>query len=77
MENGIFVNQSKYAKSLVKRFGLDSAKFLYVLILSWLLMIVVPVLIPVFIEAWLVAYFIWMTVSRPDISFSVGVCARC
>ncbi|KAH9780167.1 hypothetical protein KPL71_007985 [Citrus sinensis] len=28
MENGIFVNQSKYAKSLVKMFGLDSAKHL-------------------------------------------------
>ena len=28
MENGIFVNQSKYTKSLVKRFGLDSAKHL-------------------------------------------------
>ena len=28
VENGIFVNQSKYAKSLVKRFGWDSGKHL-------------------------------------------------
>ncbi|KAF7148812.1 hypothetical protein RHSIM_Rhsim03G0246900 [Rhododendron simsii] len=49
-DTGMFISQYKYAKGLVSKFGLESAKHARSLL--------------------------YLTASRPDIAFSVGVCAR-
>ncbi|KAH9801648.1 hypothetical protein KPL71_001103 [Citrus sinensis] len=79
METGIFVNQSKYAKSLVKRFGLDSTKHMKTLMgTNTKLTIddsgsnVAPSLYRSMIGS-----LLYLTASRLNICFSVGVCARC
>jgi hypothetical protein len=75
---GIFISQSKYAKDLVKRFGLDGKSH------AW-----TPMSTSVKISSDLVGKsvdpslyksmigsLLYLTASRPDIAFSVGVCAR-
>ncbi|XP_062075203.1 uncharacterized mitochondrial protein AtMg00810-like [Humulus lupulus] len=74
----IFISQSKYAKNLVKRFGLETAK---------------PAKIPMGTTIKLsndenvtqvdptlyrskIGNLLYLTASRPDISYSVGVSAR-
>jgi hypothetical protein len=72
---GIFISQSKYAKDLVKRFGKSRAR--------------TPVSTSVKISSDLtgksvdpslyrsmIGSLLYLTASRPDIAFSVGVCAR-
>ena len=59
-EDGIFISQEKYAKNLVKRFGLDSKKHSST-----------PMSSSVKLSRDAVGID-----SRPDITFSVGVCAR-
>jgi hypothetical protein len=74
---GIFIFQSKYAKDLVKRFGLDGKSHART-----------PMSTSVKINADLtgkgvdstlyrsmIGSFLYLTASRPDIAFSVGVCA--
>ena len=77
-EDGIFISQEKYAKNLVKRFGLDSKKHTSTPISSSAKLSrdaagtkVDPTLYWSMIES-----LLYLTASRPDIAFSVGVCAR-
>jgi len=74
---GIFISQSKYAKDLVKRFGLDGKSHART-----------PMSTSVKISSDLagksvdpslyrsmIGSLLYLTASRPDITFSVGVCA--
>ena len=77
-EDVIFISQEKYAKNLVKRFGLDSKKHTSTPISSLAKLSrnatgteVDPTLYRSMIRSHL-----YLTASKPDIAFSVGVCAR-
>ena len=77
-EDGIFISQEKYAKNLVKRFGLDSKKHTFTPMGSSAKLSrdaagtkVDPTLYRSMIRS-----LLYLTASRPDITFSVGICAR-
>nr|XP_023923489.1 uncharacterized protein LOC112034899 [Quercus suber] len=77
-KDGIFISQEKYAKNLVKRFGLDSKKytstsmnFLEKLSLDAAGVDVDPTPYQSMIDS-----LIYLNTSRLDIAFSVGVCAH-
>ena len=77
-DSGIFLSQSKYAKNLVKKFGLESTSSVRTpmspnvkLIVDLLGKSVDPSLYKSMIGSPL-----YLIASRPDISYSVGVCAR-
>jgi hypothetical protein len=75
---GIFISQSKYAKDLVKRFGLDgkthaqTSMSTSVKISSDLMGKSVD---PSLYRS-MIGSLLYLTASRPDIAFSIGVCAR-
>jgi hypothetical protein len=75
---GIFISQAKYAKDLVKRFGLDGKSHAHT-----------PMSTSIKISADLtgkqvdptlyrsiIGSLLYLTASRPDIAFSVRICAR-
>ena len=73
----IFILQEKYARNIVKKFGLDSKKHAFTPMSSSIKLNVdsssvevSPTLYRSIIESLL------YLISRPDIAFSVGVCAR-
>ena len=77
-KDGIFISQEKYAKNLVKRFGLNSKKHISTpmsslakLSLDAAGMDVDPTLYRSMISS-----LLYLIASRPDITFSVGVRAR-
>ena len=77
-DSGIFLSQSKYAKNLVKNFGLESASFVRIpmspnvkLIVDLLGKSVDPSLYRSMIGS-----LLYLTASRPGIIYSVRVCAR-
>jgi hypothetical protein len=75
---GIFISQSKYARDLVKRFGLDGKSrastpmSTSVKISSDL----VGKSVDPSLYMSMIGSLLYLTASRPDIAFSVGVCAR-
>ena len=77
-DSGIFLSQSKYAKNLVKKFGLESASSIRTpmdpnvkLTVDLLGKSVDP-----FLYRSMIGSLLYLTASRPDISYSVGMCAR-
>ena len=77
-DSGIFLSQYKYAKNLVKKFGLESASSVKTpmspnveLTTELLGKSVDPSLYKSMIGS-----LLYLTTSKPDISYSVGVCAR-
>ena len=77
-DSGIFLSQSKYAKNLMKKFGLDFANSIRTptspnvkLTVDLLGKSVDPSLYRSMIGS-----LLYLTASRPDISYNVGVCAR-
>ena len=77
LKEGIFVSQTKYARELVKRFGLDSGRH-----------IATPMSTTLelskdsdgksadsHVYRSMIGSLLYLTASRPDISFSVGACA--
>ena len=77
-DSGIFISQSKYAKNLVKKFGLEYASSIRTpmslnvkLTVDFLGKSVDPSLYRSMIGS-----LLYLTASRPDINYSVGVCAR-
>ena len=77
-DSGIFLSQSKYAKNLVKKFGLEFASSVRTpmspnvkLTIDLLGKSVDPSLYRSMIGS-----LLYLTASRLDISYSVGVCAR-
>lgn len=76
--NGIFINQAKYTKDIIKKFGLDSAKAY-----------ATPMAtdchldkdekgkkVDVTLYRGMIGSLLYLTASRPDIMFAVCVCAR-
>ena len=77
-KNGIFTSQEKYAKNLVKRFGLDSKKHTSTPMssLAKLSLDAVRVDVDSTLYRSMIGSFLYLTASRPDIAFSMGLCAR-
>ena len=77
-ELGIFTSQSKYAKNLVKKFGLESTSSVKTpMILNVKLTIdLLGKSVDSSLQRSMIGSFLYLTTSRPDISYSVGVCAR-
>ena len=74
----IFISQDKYAKNLVKRFGLDSKKHASTPMSSSIKMSsdLVSVEVDPTLYKSIIGSLLYLIASRPDITFSVGVCAR-
>ena len=77
-EDGIFISQEKYAKNLVKRFGLNSKKHTSTPMSSSakLSCDAAGVKVDPTLYRSMIGSLLYLTASRPDIAFNVGVCAR-
>ena len=77
LDSGIFLSQSKYAKNLVKKFGLESASSVRTP-MSLNVKLTVDLLgksVDSSLYRSMIGSLLYLTASRPDISYSVGVCA--
>ena len=77
-DSDIFLSQSKYAKNLVKKFGLESTSFVKTP-MSPNVKLTVDLLskrIDSSLYRSTIGSLLYLTTSRPDISYSVEVCAR-
>ena len=75
---GIFLSQSKYAKNLVKKFGLEFASSVRTP-MSPNVKLTIDLLgksVNSSLYRSMIGSLLYLTASRPDISYSVGVCAR-
>jgi hypothetical protein len=75
---GIFISQSKYAKDLVKRFGLDGKSRARTPMSTSIKIssdLAGKSVDPALYRS-MIGSLMYLTASRPDIAFSVGVCAR-
>ena len=75
---GIFVSQPKYARELLKKFGMISSKHSRTP-MSTTVKLSLDSPVKDFNETLyrsMISSLLYLTTSRPDISFSVGVCAR-
>ena len=77
-DSGIFLSQSRYAKNLVKKFGLKSASSVRTPMSSNVKLTVdlLGKTIDPSLYRSMIGSLPYLTVSRPNISYSVGVCAR-
>ena len=78
MNEGIFISQSKYAKNLVKKFGLENAKCVKTPMGTndKLFKDENGVSIDPTLFRSMIGSLLYLTANRPNICFSVGVCAR-
>ena len=77
-ESGIFISQSKYVENLMKKFGLESASFVRTP-MSPNVKFIVDLLgksVDSSLYRSMIGSLLYLTTSRPDISYSMGVCAR-
>ena len=77
-DSSIFLFQSKYAKNLVKKFGLESASSVRTP-MSPNVKLTVDLLgksVNSSLYRSMIGSLLYLTTSRPDISYSVGVCTR-
>ena len=77
-ELGIFISQSTYAKNLVKKFGLESASPVRTP-MSPNVKLTIDLLgksVDSSLYKSMIGSLLYLTASRPDISYNVGVCAR-
>ena len=76
-KDGIFISQEKYAKNLVKKFSLDSKKHTSTPISSSakLSRDATGVELDPKLYRSMIGSLLYLTTSRPNIAFSVGVCA--
>ena len=74
---GIYINQAKYARNLVKRFGLDKAAHVRTPMAAnaKLTSDSSGESVDVTLYRSMVGCLLYLTASRPDITFSVGVCS--
>ena len=77
-KDGIFISQEKYAKNLVKRFALNSKKHTSTPMSSSakLSCDAAGVEVDPTLYRSMIGTLLYLIASRPDIAFSVGVCAR-
>ena len=77
-EDGIFISQEKYAKNLVKRLDLDSKKHTSTPMSSSakLSRDAAGVEVDPTLYQSMIGSLLYLIASRPDIAFSIGVCAR-
>ena len=77
-KEGIFVSQEKYARNIVKKFGLDSKKHASTPMSSSTKLNVDSSGVEVSPTLYrsIIGSLLYLTASKPDIAFSVGVCAR-
>ena len=77
-KDGIFISQEKYAKNLVKRFSLDSKKHASTPMSSSvkLSLDLASVEVDPTLYRSMIISLLYLTASKPNIAFSVGVCAR-
>ncbi|KAK1553149.1 hypothetical protein Q3G72_029697 [Acer saccharum] len=78
MHDGIFITQAKYAKNLVKKFGLEKAKHCDTPMSTTLKLSkdASGKSVEQTLYRGMIGSLLYLTASRPNISFSVGVCAR-
>ena len=77
-DSGIFLSQSKYAKNLMEKFGLEFASFVRTT-MSPNVKLTVDLLgksVDPSLYRSIIGSLLYLTASRPDISYNVGVCAR-
>ena len=75
---GIFISQSKYAKNLMKKFGLESASSIRTP-MSLNVKLTIDLLgqsVDPSLYRSMIGCFLYLNASQPDISYSVRVCAR-
>ena len=77
LEDGMFISQSKYARDLVKKFGLDSAKHACTPMSTSIKLNKDTLVKDVGQTLYrsMIGSLLYLTASRPDIAFSVRVCA--
>ena len=77
-KDGIFISQEKYAKNLIKRFGLDSKKHASTLMNTLVKLSSDPASVKVDPTLYrnIIGSLLYVIASLLDIAFSVGVCAR-
>jgi len=78
MSHGIFLNQTKYVKDLLKRFNLESCKLSKTPMCSSIQLDKDDIGKSVDIKNYraMIGSLLYLTASRPDIMFSVCLCAR-
>ena len=77
-DSSIFLSQSKYAKNFMKKFGLESASSIRTP-MSPNVKLTIDLLgksVDSSLYRSMIGSLLYLTASRPDISYSVGVCAR-
>ena len=76
--SGIYINQAKYARNLVKRFGLDKAAYARIPMAANAKLTNDPSseFVDVILYRSMIGCLLYLTASRPDIALSVGVCSR-
>ena len=76
-KEGIFISQEKYARNIVKKFGIDSKKHASTPMSSSTKLNVDSSRVEVSPTLYrsIIGSLLYLTTSRPDIAFSVGVCA--
>ena len=78
MSDGIFLSQSKYAKNIVKKFGLEKSSHKRTPIATHTKFTKDDQGEPVDQSLYrtIIGSLLYLTASRPDITFFVGICAR-
>ena len=78
MNKGIFISQSKYARDLVRKFGLKNAKHARTPMRTRLKLSKDTSGKDVDQTTYrsMIGSLLYLTASRPDITFSVGICAH-
>ena len=78
MDSRIYINQAKYARNLVKRFGLDKAAHARIPMVAnaKLTNDSLGESVDVTLYRSMTDCLLYLTTSQPDIAFSVGVCSR-
>ena len=78
MEDSIFLSQSKYAKNIVKKFGMENASHKRTPAPTHLKLSKDSsgVKVDQSLYRSMIGSLLYLTASRPDIAFAVGVCAR-
>ena len=77
-DSGIYINQAKYARNLIKRFGLDNAAYARTPMAVNAKLTNDPSgeSVDVTLYRRMIGCLLYLTASWPDIAFSVGVCSR-